>query len=277
MDYDWKYFMDDLKSGTAGHQLTDQEREVAAAIRFRMGERERAELRSIVRNMMADYRSQPEADRALFEELMKAHGEYCRLLRDEDTQRKQHNAVVYRYMIKTPLHNMAVSRKMCISNSTLSGYIRKSADDIVQLLCGSPAAGGDGKDTGGCIKGILDNLTLIRMSQGIQNRLKWEQRQQEREKYLSITADALRCLDIEISLYEDFIKGCNGSKDQERPLDALKAVYMGGGGISEIITSYGVSEGTFYADIRKMIERLAELTEYLIGRGQTDGGRTGQG
>lgn len=272
MDYDWKYFMDDLKSGTTGRQPTDQERGTAAAVRFRMDEREMQKYRNIVRVMMSDYRSQPEADRALFEELMKAHGEYCRLLPAEDVQRRRHNAIVYRYMIKTPLHNKAVSRKMNISKETLSGHIRKCVDDIVLLLCGSPAAGGDGKDTGDCIKGILDNLSLIRMSQGIQNRMKWEQRQQEREKYLSITADALRCLDTEISLYEDFIKGCDGSKDHERPLDALKAVYMGGGGISEIMASYGVSEGTVYADIRKMIGRLSELTEYLAGSmGQANG------
>ncbi len=277
MDYDWKYFMDDLKSGTAGHQLTDQDRGVASSIRFRMGGQERAELRNIVRNMMSDYREQNGAERALFEELMKAHGEYCRLLPDEDIRRKQHNAVVYRYMIKTPLHNMAVSRKMNISKGTLSGYIGRSADDILLLLHGSPAAEGSEKDTGDCIKGILENFALIKMSQGIRIRMKWRERQQSREKHLSITADVLRCLGVEISLYEEFIKGCNGSKDQRRALDTLKAVYLGGGGISEIMGSYGVSEGTVYADIRKMIQRLAELADFLSGRGQTDGGKTGQG
>lgn len=263
MDYEWKYYMDDLKSGKAGQQVTDQDRGAAASICFRIEEWERLELRNTVRNMMYDYRGQSEADRALFEELMKVHGEYCRLLPDEDICRKQHNAVVYRYMIKTPLHNRAVSRKMNVSKETLSGYIGKSTDDILLLLIGSPAAGGNGKDTGDCIKGILESIDLIKLSQEIQGSMKWRERQQARERHLSITADVLHCLDTEISLYEDFIKGCNGSKDQERPLDALKAVYMGGGGIPEIMSSYGVSEGTVYADIRKMVERLSELTEYL--------------
>lgn len=273
MDYEWKYYMDDLKSGKVGQQVTDRDRGAAKSICFRMEEREKMELRNIVRNMMSDYREQSEADRTLFEELMKAHGEYCKLLPDDDIHRKQHNAVVYRYMIRTPLHNRAVSRKMNVSKETLSGYIGKTVEDILLLLYGSPVADGSRKDIGDCIKGILESIDLIKISQRIQGSMKWPERQQARERHLSITADVIRCLDTEISLYEDFIKGCNGSKDQERPLDTLKAVYMGGG-IPEIMSSYGVSEGTVYADIRKMIERFSELTGFLMGsRGKANGMR----
>ena len=79
MDYDWKYFKEDLKAGSSGMYGNHAGGLAAESVLYRMEAEKRNHAAKLVRGMLADYRKQCGDGHMLAGELVKAHAEYCRL------------------------------------------------------------------------------------------------------------------------------------------------------------------------------------------------------
>lgn len=271
MDYDWKYFTEDLKAGSSGMYRNHAGRLAAKSVMYRMDAEKRNRAVRLVRDMLADYRQQCGDGNPLVGELVKVHAEYCRLLPDGEMAKRRHNSLVYRYMMKTALHNRAVAVKMGVSKDTVQNDIRMAVNEMLVLCFGLPAAGSSPKTYQNGVKELLHNYLLINRAGSIHNAMPWETWQKEREKCQRMTARAFRCLDNAVKLYERFIAGSTYPDMQQRPLEIMREIYFKGSSITAVSAEWNVSKETVYADIKKMTGRLAELVEIMAVEGQKPG------
>lgn len=265
MDYDWKYFMRDLKTGKTGAGEAPEEREAAEAVLFRLPGDRSEQIRGLMKGMLLNYRHQEAGDNAIVRDIMAAHAEYCRLLPDNELLRRRHNAVVYRYMMETARHNRAVAAKMAVSVKTVQNDISQAVDEMAVLCFGLPALREEPKTWQEGMKSLLRNFLLLEKSKEINRPLTWSNWQRERAECLSITSGALRCLERAVSMYERFIAGSSFPDMQGRALGIVKAVYFEGIEIAEAGEMHQISEATVYSDINKVTERLGELTVFMAG------------
>lgn len=263
MDYEWKYYMDDLKAGKVGSQPLPDERAVAEAVLFRLPENRRRQIRRLLKGMMINYRQPEEGDNAMVADIMEAHAEYCRLLPGNELVRRRHNAVVYRYMMKTARHNRAVAGKMAVSVKTIQNDIAQMINEMAVLCFGLPAVMEDPATPQDGIKILLCNFLLLQSAKRISRPLIWGNWQQEREECIRITAGAVRCLERIVRVYEEFIAGSSFPDMQGRALEIVKEVYFEGMGIPEAGDMHKISEATVYSDINKVTERFGELAVFM--------------
>ncbi len=271
MDYDWKYFTEDIKAGSSVMYRNRAGGLAAKSVLYRMEAEKRNHAAKLVRGMLADYRKQCGDGNMLAGELVKAHAEYCRLLPDGETAKRRHNCLVYRYMMKTALHNRAVAVKMGVSKDTVQNDIRMAVNEMLVLCFGLPAAGNSPGTYQDGVKELLLNYLLVSRAGNIRNAMPWETWQKEREKCRIVTARAVRCLENSVKLYERFIAGSTYPDMQQRPLETVKELYMKGSSIAAVAADWNVSKETVYADIKKMTGRLAELVEIMAVEGQKPG------
>lgn len=268
MDYDWKYFMDGLKEDRAGMDMDPGDRLAARAVMYRRDKDWQRKANKCIRDMLSDYRQQCGDGNVLVEELVKAHAEYCRLLPDDEMAKRRHNSLVYRYMMKTALHNKAVAVKMGVSRDTVQNDISMAVNEMLVLCFGLPVASNSPKTYQDGVKELLHNYLLVNQMGSTGSVMPWENWQKEREKYQRVTARALRCLDNAVKLYERFIAGSTYPDMQQRPLETVKELYMKGSSIAAVAAEWNVSKETVYVDIRKMTGRLAELVEIMAADSQ---------
>lgn len=161
MDYDWKYFMDGLKADRAGMDIDSEDRLAARAVMYRMDKDWQRRAKKRIRDMLSDYRQQCRDRNLLVEELVKAHAGYCRLLPDVEMAKRRHNSLVYRYMMKTALHNRAVAVKMGVSKDTVQNDISMAVNEMLVLCFGLPAASSSPKTYQDGVKELLHNYLLV--------------------------------------------------------------------------------------------------------------------
>ena len=263
MDYDWKYFMDGIKADRAGMDTDPRDRPAARAVMYRMDKDWQRQAEKCIRDMLSDYRQQCGDGNVLAEELVKAHAEYCRLLPDNEMAKRRHNSLVYRYMMKTALHNKAVAVKMGVSKDTVQNDISMAVNELFVLCFGLPAAGNSPGTYRDGVKELLHNYLLVNQMGSIRSVMPWENWQKEREKCQRVTARALRCLDNAVRLYEKFTAGSTYPDMQQRPLETMREIYFKGSSIAAMAEEWHMSKETVYADIKKMTGRLAELIEVM--------------
>ncbi|KAI4450653.1 hypothetical protein C823_005190 [Eubacterium plexicaudatum ASF492] len=263
MDYDWKYFVDGLTADRAGMDTDHGDRLVARAVMYRIDKDQQKQAGERIRDMLAAYRQQRKNGNLLVEELVKAHAEYCKLLPDDEIAKRRHNSLVYRYMMKTSLHNKAVAVKMGVSKDTVQNDIRMAVNELFVLCFGLPAAGNSPGTYRDGVKELLHNYLLVNQMGSIRSVMPWENWQKEREKCQRVTARALRCLDNAVRLYEKFTAGSTYPDMQQRPLEIMREIYFKGSSIAAMAEEWHMSKETVYADIKKMTGRLAELIEVM--------------
>lgn len=263
MDYDWNYYLEDLKAKEKRKWIDKQDREVADFLIYRLVEGKRKQIQRLIRDMLVNYRQQDSVQNAMIEDLMKAHAEYCHLLPDGEMAKRRHNIIVYRYMMKTTLHNNAVALKMGISNKTIYNDINQTIDEIAVLCFGLPMIGDNPLIYQDGIRSLIHNYQLIRQSDRIDRTLVQKDWQQEREEYKRITVKVLGSLKKAVGMYEEFIANSNFPDMQKRRLEAVKKIYFESSSISHMAASYCVSGETIYTDIKVIIGRLAELFVFM--------------
>lgn len=265
MDYDWKYFLEDLKKGKVQGLQAAEGRAAAGDMFYRLPENTRGQLRNLVKTMLAGYRQQEGTSKAMVEELMEAHAGYCRMQQGNEATRRRHNTMVYRYMMKTMLHSGAVAVKMGVSKKTVCNDINKAMDEIMVLCFGLPAVGDHPETCREGVKSLLRNYRLLRQSECISGKLIWENRERERAECRRRTRTALESMEKMLQIYEGFVADSSFPEMQGRRLEELRGFYLAGSSISDLATAGGVSEDTVYADVNLMIGRLAELLEVITG------------
>lgn len=277
MDYDWKYFIDGLKAGRAGMDIDAGGRPAARAVMYRMDEGRRGQAKKRIRDMLSGYRQQCSDGNVLAGELVKAHAEYCRLLPDGEMAKRRHNCLVYRYMMKTALHNRAVAVRMGVSKATVQNDISMAVNEMLILCFGLPAARSIPQTYQDGVKELLHDYLLVSQMGSIRSVLAWEGWQREREKCQGMTARAARCLDNAVKLYGKFIAGSTYPDMQQRPLEIVRGIYFKGSSIVDMAAEWHVSKETAYADIKKMTGRLAEIIEIMAADGQDRERKLGNG
>ncbi len=265
MDYDWNYFIDDLKNGKIDIDLTSINKNIVCDMMERASERKIQQMKNLVKEMFCNYRIQGTDYRYLIEKLMNAHTEYCKTRLEDEQLKRRHNALVYRYMMKTALHNKAVAIKLSVSVATVQNDISQAVEEIMILCFGMMAEESKPKNLQEAIKCFICRYQLLELSQQIQIELPWKEWQQLRIEYLEQTDHLLSGIKKVIQIYEMFISSSTFPDMQERGLEAIKNVYLyGSSNISEMAAVYHVSEGTIYTDVNKMLERLAELVVVIV-------------
>lgn len=263
MDYDWKYFTEDLKAGSSGMYRNPAGALAAKSVMYRMEEEKRNHAAKLVKGMLADYRQQCGAGHMLVGELVKVHTEYCRLLPDGEMVKRRHNCLVYRYMMKTALHNRAVAVKMGVCKDTVKNDISMAVNEMLIFCFGIPAVRSNPKSYRDGVKELLHNYLLITQVKSVRNVIPWNNWQRDREECQRVTARAIRCLDSAVRLYEKFIAGSTYSDMQQRPLEIMREIYFKGSSIAAMAEEWHMSKETVYADIKKVTGRLAELVEIM--------------
>lgn len=266
MDYDWKYYLEDLKAGKKKVLPDNRERAAAGLLLYRLTGDKRRQIRGLVKNMLEDYRRQDGMQNEMIEELMKAHARYCQMPSAGEGAKRRHNTVVYRYMMKTALHNRAVAVKTGVSRETVYSDINRATDEMAVICFGSPAASDDPATWLAGVRSLLRNYRLIKHTERVQGEVRWRNWQQDREEGRRITSDLLCCFEKVLWMYEDFTAGSSCPEIQGRRLEVVKGVYFNGISIPAIAAEHCISEETAYTDINTMIERLSELFQGMASQ-----------
>lgn len=267
MDYDWKYYLEDLRAGKVGMQPTEGERGAAGVLVYRLDENKRHQIRNLIRWMLVEYRHGNKVENAMVENLVKAHAEYCLLLPSDENLRRRHNALVYRYMMKTARHNKAVAAKLAISTGTVRNDINTAIDEILIICFGVPALIAIPKNWQDGVKSLLRSYKLIECGGNIgQDFMRWKW-QQEYDECRRITSGAFICLNKAIGMYEEFIAGSSYPAMQRVSLEVVKELYITGQkGTAEVADIWHMSESSVYSAINKVTSRLGELVAYIADR-----------
>lgn len=268
MDYDWKYYIDDLKAGNSGVIITEDDRLAAGHIMDRLPAERLKNAERIVRNMLFDYRQQGKAGNALIDDVMKQHTIYCKAYPDDELLHRRHNAIVYRYMIKTALHNRAVAAKLNISNNSLAGDMKQAKGELLTILFGLPAVIGDADNWPGAVRQVFENMRLLSCCLSVNSRIPYQEWEAERIRCVGITSGILRITEKAVQMYGEYCSRCLTTKDTaERSLETIRALYLDdvGRNVEETAELQGVSPETIYSDIRRAMERFAVLFEYMAG------------
>lgn len=266
MDYDWKYYLDDLKNGKTEIKIGKEDRKAAGFLIYRMDKEKQGHVKKLIRWMLEDYKDGDRNKNALTECLVKTHADCCRRFPGNGMEKKCHNALVYRYMMKNVLDNRAVSAKMCVSHWTVQNYIDKAVGELMVLCFGTPAITGSIGTWQDAVKQILHNMHFLECPGNTGIELVWDKWQQERIYCQQVTNTTVKFMYKISSMYEEFINSSSNKYIQKRALDIIKELYITGGkSISEVSTIWNISEHSVYADIRKITARLGELCLYMAG------------
>ena len=274
MDYSWKHYLEDLRNGKTEIKLEKEDMAAAGFFIYQMGKDRQGQAEKLIKWLLSDYRDGDRGKNAITECLVKAHADCCRRFPGNGTAKKCHNALVYRYMMKTALHNRAVALKMDVSESMVHHYIAAAIKELAVLCFGTPVFTGSSSTWQDAARQMLDNLHFLECMPDTSIALVWDKWQQERVYCHQITESAVAFIYKALSMYEEYISGSSNQYIQKRALDIVKEVYITGGkGITEISSIWGISIHSVYLDIRKVTARLGELCSYMAGRGEAEYGK----
>lgn len=261
MDYDWEYYLEDFREEKAKGRSGRQERSGINALTYRLPDNRRKQIRNLIGGMLWNYRQQGNRlHNLMIEELVKAHAEYCRQLSADEAAKRRHNALVYRYMMKTALHNKAVAARLGVALRTVHNDIAQAVGELTVLCFGIPVASDNPATYEAAVRSLLRHYQLIKCVNGADEPLEWASWQREREDCQRITGEAVSCLENLVGIYEDFVAESIWPEMQRRPLEVVKALYIDRGRTTaEIEAQLGISKRTVYADVNKITERFGML------------------
>lgn len=266
MDYDWKYYMDDLKKGKSRIIITEEDRAGARLVMERSPAEQRERMEKLVRNMLHDYRQQGKERNALIEDAVRQHTAYCGQMADDEILKRRHNAIVYRYMMKTALHNRATAGKMGVSKETLAGDIKRAINELVVMLFGTPAMAEVSESWPEAVKELFENVRLMKCSTQIRQTFVWREWEQERLRGRKKTEDVLGCIDKAVLMYEEYCENyLITDMNAKFCLDVVRELYLNENAksVEDIAKENNISLSPVYAYLRKAVERFAELFEYM--------------
>ncbi len=273
MDYDWKYYLEDLMGGKTEIKLEKEDRRAAGFLIYRMDKGKQEHVKKLIRWIMEDYRAGGRNKNSLAECLVRTHADCCRCFPGNGMAKRCHNALVYRYMMKNALHNKAVALKMDVSEIMVHHYIATAINELAVLCFGTPAFTGSTSTWQDAVKQMLDNLHFLECMPDASIALVWDKWQQERVYCHQVTESAVAFIYKALSMYEEYISGSSNQHIQKRALDIVKEVYITGGkDITEISSIWGISIHSVYLDIRKVTARLGELCSYMAEKGEMEYG-----
>lgn len=276
MDYDWKYYMDDLRKGKSVIIITEEDRAGAKQIMKRLPAEQRERMEKLVRNMLFDYRQQGKERNALIEDAVRQHTAYCGQMVDDEIVKRRHNAIVYRYMMKTALHNRATAGKMGVSKETLAGDIKRAINELVVMLFGVPAMAEVSESWPEAVKSLFENVRLMKCGTQICQSFVWREWEQERLQGRKKTEDVFGCIDKVVLMYEEYCENyLITDMNAKFCLDVVRELYLNENAksVEDIAKENNISLSPVYAYLRKAVERFAELFEYMA---MSEPGRTGK-
>ena len=265
MDYDWKYFIDDLKDGKIDIELIAIHENVVKDVVGRLSKEKKQKVKNLIKGMFCNYRTQKTENCCIVEELMKAHTKYCKANPENEQLKRRHNTVVYRYMMKTEFHKKAIAIKLDVSSGTIQNDISQTMEEIIILCFGMRAQRSEPKSLYEVVKYLFRHYQLLKLSQEIETELIWKEWQQLRVESLEKTGRVIEYIEKAVQIYEAFIAGSSSPDMQKRALEVVKRIYLNGNSsISEMAAVYQVTESIIYSDINKIEERFAELFEIML-------------
>ncbi|MCC8059679.1 MAG: hypothetical protein LIO81_02385 [Clostridiales bacterium] len=277
MDYEWKWYMHDLKAGKIQPlTVTGEERAGVRYLKERLAAPVRKQIRYTIRNMLAGYREQDAAGRALIEDVMKQHGEYCKAANDRTKRR--HNSVVCRYMLKTPMNDKSVAFRFSISERMLRNDINSVIDELSVILIGVPALTDAPESWPEAVRSIFENMRLLEYGPKVCHGFQLPELEQERARGQEITACSLKSIEKAVLMYEAFFRyGLTSAEIEERRLKAIKERCLDMDRLikstQDVANDNDISDRTVFYDIEKAVRRFAELMEYMAIAGAEPGGQ----
>ena len=266
MDYDWKYYLDDLKAGKSRITVTDEDREAAGHIMCRLPEEQLEQAQRYLYDMLRSYREQPRELNAIIDDVMRLHTAYCKKCESRDILHRRHNAIVYSFMINTHLSERAVAIKLNTCKEVVRADKRIAIRDLLVILFGVPAIGGTPDRWTKATDSLFKAMRLLPYSVSISQHFpdpKWER---ERIRCSEITAEILHCVDKAIQMYEEYVSGCLTTKDTaERSLETIRAIFLEEGSrpVVEIAEEWSISKESIYSYIAMGIRKFSTLFEYM--------------
>lgn len=137
MDYDWKYFVEDL-SKTVKEQGAAADREVWREVSRPLPEGTIKALRDSLAWGFRGYREAVGERREVLAHLLAVHTELCRAMPWDSLLKRRHNALVYRYAVETVAGNRAIAKKLNISKDTMYADLEGVMRDMLVLCVGLP-------------------------------------------------------------------------------------------------------------------------------------------
>ena len=266
MDYDWKYFIDDLKDGKIDIKpiVSDIHGNVMEDITGRLSKEKKRQVKNLIKGMFYNYRTQKVENCCIIEELMKAHTNYCKANPQNEQLKRRHNAVIYRYMMKTAFHKKAIAIKLDVSFGTIQNDISQTMEEIMILCFGIPVGRCKPNNLQEAVKCLFRSYQLLKLSQEIETELMWKEWQQLRVESLKKTSRVIEYIEKAVRIYEAFIASSSCPDMQKRALEVVRRIYLNdNSNISEMAAVYQVSEKIIYSDINKIVERFTELFEIM--------------
>lgn len=266
MDYEWKYFVEDL-SGT----LTDQEaaanREVWESLCCLLPEEVKRGLRDSLVWEFRGYRETKGDKRQALVHLLAVHTELCRERSWDNLLKRRHNALVYRYVVDIVAGNRAVAKKLNISKDTLYADMDNVMEDMLILCIGLPyLLQGGQEELQAAVKLTIKYYPLLaRVDQTEQCLCLFPVRIRSHiQASRKTTAQFIRLFNRGIELYSGFHRSCDEAMTDRR-LDALRRTLKGHTGVAQAVAAeYCCSAETVYHDMRENQECVCELLSLFL-------------
>ena len=269
MDYDWKYYMNDLKNGKSRLIITEEERAGARLIMERVPVEQRERMEKFVRNMLFNYRQQGKSKNALIEDAVRQHTAYCGQNAEDEMLKRRHNAIVYRYMLKTALHNRAAAGKLGVSKETFAGDTKRAVKELTVIVFGVSAMEKESESRSETVRNLFEHIRLLKCSIKVEQSFVWKEWEQERIQGRKKTENILRCMDKAVLMYEEYCETyLTTDLNAKLYLEVIQELYLNEKAKSteDITKEKNISLSSVYGYLKTGIERMAELFEYMSVR-----------
>lgn len=273
MDYDWKYFVEDL-----GKTVTDQEaaaaQEVWKKISSPLPDGTMKALRDSLAWGFRGYREAVGERREALAYLLAVHTELCRTMPWDNLLKRRHNALVYRYVVETVAGNKAVAKKLNISKDTLNVDLDGVLKEMLVLCIGLPyLMQGKRTEIKEAVKLTIKQYPLLDKSGQMEQCLCLfpVRLRSEIQSAREATRRFLCLFDKGMAVYADFCGQYNQFGVNGRRLDALKQDIKGNNKVArEVAEKYGCSPETIYSDMKENQERICRLLSVFLNGEETE-------
>lgn len=269
MDYEWKYFVEDL-SKTVTEQKAAADSKVWNDISLLLPEETIKALRDSLFFGFRGYREAVGERRQSLDHLLAVHTELCRIMPWDGLMKRRHNAMVYRYVVNTVAGNRAVAKKLNISKDTLYADLDNVMGDMLLLCVGLPyLLQGGREELQAAVKLTIKYYPLLdRVSQTEQCLCLFPIRIRNHIQTARTATEQFLCLfNRAIEIYSGFRRPCDEIMT-ERRMAALKGSLQGDTGLAqEVAAEYCCSAETVYHDIRGNQECICDLISLFLKSG----------
>lgn len=273
MDYDWKYFVEDL-----GKIVTIQETAAAQAVWKKISRPLPDGTMKALRDSLAwgfrEYREAVGERREALAYLLTVHTELCRAMPWDNLLKRRHNALVYRYVVETVAGNKAVAKKLNISKDTLYADLEGVMRDMLVLCVGLPYLTREKRpEVREAVKLTIRQFQLLdKVGQTGQCLCLFPAHiRDEVQVAREATRDYMLLFNRAITVYADFCKRHDQFCINGRRLEALKQNIKGNNKVAqETAKKYTCSPETIYSDMKENQERLCRLLSVFLNGEETE-------